>query len=193
MIIVCHLQGFPREHRFVIRMGNVPPTPMEAIGERSIRTIRRKPYKRILTKNSKSHNPIKLQTTLFHETCYLIMQNIIFLKLGPQFKKARMRHAQARLSMRLPPRRLGGDEVRLKDARLYLAPFSSFSLPFFFFFPSLDLKGELCLYGKCVHWKNYDNTAHILRLLAVLVVLLIFITFLMHLSNLFMQNMLCEM
>ena len=31
------------------------------------------------------------------------------------------------LGMRLPPRRLGGDEVRLKDARLYLPPFSSFS------------------------------------------------------------------
>jgi len=98
--------------------------------------------------------------------------------------------------MRLPPRRLGGDEVRLKDARLYLPPFSSFfSLVFIFFlfFPSLDLKGELCLYGKCVHRENYDNTTHILRFLAVLVVILILITFFMHLSNLFMQNMLCGM
>jgi len=69
--------------------------------------------------------------------------------------------------------------------------FLSLVFTFFLFFPSFDLEGELCLYGKCVHWKNYDNTTHILRLLVVLVVILILITFLMHLSNLFMQNMLC--
>ena len=54
-----------------------------------------------------------------------------------------------RLGMRLPPRRLGGDEVRLKDARLYLPPFLLFLslvFTFFLFFSSLDLKGELCLY-----------------------------------------------
>ena len=55
--------------------------------------------------------------------------------------------------------------------------FLSLVFIFFLFFPSLDLKGELYLYGKCVHWKNYDNTTHILRLLAVLVVILIVITF----------------
>ena len=97
--------------------------------------------------------------------------------------------------MRLPPRRLGEDEVRLKDARLYLPLFLLFLslvFTFFLFFPSLDLNDELCLYGKCVYWENYDNTTHILRLFAVLVVILILITFLMHLSNLFMQNTLCE-
>jgi len=97
--------------------------------------------------------------------------------------------------MRLSPGRLGGDEVRLKDARLYLPPFLLFlSLVFTFFLFSLPrgLKGKLCLYGKCVHWKNYDNTTHILRVLAILVVILIVITFFMCLSNLFMQNMLCE-
>jgi len=103
---------------------------------------------------------------------------------------------EAHLGMRLPPRRLGGDEVHLKDVRLYFSPFYSFSSAHLYlvsFFPSLGLKGELCLYGKCVHWESYDNTTHILRLLAVLVVILILITFLIHLSNLFMQNMLCGM
>ena len=57
-----------------------------------------------------------------------------------------------RLGMRLPPQRLEGDEMRLKDARLYLPLFLLFlSLAFTFFFFSLGLKGELCLYGKCVH------------------------------------------
>ena len=71
-------------------------------------------------------------------------------------------------------------------ARLYLPPFSSLSSPrlyLFSLFPSLGPKSELCLYMKCVHWENYDNTTHILRLLVVLVVILILITFLMHLSN----------
>ena len=34
---------------------------------------------------------------------------------------------EARFGMRLPGQRLGGDEVRLKDARLYLPSFFPFS------------------------------------------------------------------
>jgi len=60
-----------------------------------------------------------------------------------------------RPGMRLLAQHLKGDEVPLKDARLYLPPFLLFlSLTFTFFllFFPWELKGELNLFRKYMHW-----------------------------------------
>ena len=79
--------------------------------------------------------------------------------LEPMFKKVC-------LSMRRPGQCLKRDEVCLKDARVYLHPFSSIPWPYIYHFSSflsLELKSGLFLYGKCVFWGNYDDntTYHI--------------------------------